>query len=157
MSFSPTEPTRTTAEAVGKVTAGRRNVLVGWCSLVVGAAVGMVMAFWSFDGPVPVPEWIGSYDTLSRRLLRLGHIAFFGLGILNILLAQHLPQFDLGIREKRLAALCMNIGNIFLPLALIAASIWHPLKYVTSLPATSVFIALAIGARGAIRTSGRGP
>lgn len=112
----------------------------------------MVMGFWSFDGPVQVPEWIGGYDALSRRLLRLGHIAFFGLGILNILLARHLPAFDLSFTQKRFAALCMNFGNIFLPLTLIAASVWHPLKYLTSAPATAVFLALVIGARGALRS-----
>jgi len=90
--------------------------------LAAGAIIGMVMGFWSFDGPVPVPDWIDSYDAVSRRLLRLGNIAFFGLGNLNILLAWHLPGFGSPARVKRLAAHCMNIGNVFVPLTLIAAS-----------------------------------
>lgn len=128
------------------------NRTIGWCSLLVGALTGMVMGLWSFDGPMPVPDWVGAYGETSRRLLRLGHIAFFGLGILNILLAQQLPKFRLDEGLKRLGALCMNFGNVFLPLTLLAASIYHPLKYLMAVPATAVVIALALSAFGAVST-----
>lgn len=128
------------------------NQTIGWCSLVVGALTGMVMGLWSFDGPMPVPDWVGAYGETPRRLLRLCHIAFFGLGILNILLAQQLPNFRLDEGLKRLAALSMNIGNVFLPLTLLAASAYHPLKYLMAVPATAVVIALALSAFGAVNT-----
>ncbi len=125
------------------------NFAIGWTSLAVGALVGMVLGLWSFDGPFPVPGWIGAYDSTPRRLLRLGHIAFFGLGILNILLAHHMSHFRLGTGSRRTASICMNFGNVFLPLTLIAASIYLPLKYLMTIPATSVSVALALAAIGA--------
>ena len=30
------------------------------------------------------PGWLGGYDTWPRRMVRLGHIAFFGTGLLNL-------------------------------------------------------------------------
>jgi hypothetical protein len=53
-------------------------------------------------------------------------------------------------RLRRVAAATMNFGNVFLPMTLFAAAFWHPAKYAMSLPATSVFVALAICARGAV-------
>lgn len=126
------------------------NLAVGWSSLAIGALTGLVIGIWSFGGPVPVPEWIGAYDSLPRRLLRLGHIAFFGLGILNIMLARHLGR-PRDIRYPRSPALsAMNFGNVFLPTTLIAASIFEPAKYLMSVPAIAVSFALAVGAYVAI-------
>jgi hypothetical protein len=122
----------------------RANRVVGWCSFVLGITTGLVMGMWSFGGPVPVPEFLGEYNDLSRRLARLGHIAFFGLGILNVLLARELPRLTLTPTIRRVASVAMNFGNLFLPLTLLAAAAFHPLKYFMPIPATSVFIALVI-------------
>lgn len=127
---------------------GEGNRLVAWASIAAGAATGLVMGLWSFDGPMPVPEWIGDYETTARRLIRLGHIAFFGLGILNLLLARELPRLLLKESLVRTAARCMNFGNVFLPITLFAAGAYHPLKYLLPFPAVSVFVALGIVAYG---------
>lgn len=127
------------------------NRTIGWSSMALGAATGLVMGMWSFAGPVPVPEMLGEYSDVPRRLARLGHIAFFGLGILNLLLARDLSNLDLDQGQRRVAAWTMNFGNIFLPLTLFAAAAWHPLKYTMPLPAISVFVAMAIAALGAAK------
>jgi hypothetical protein len=116
--------------------------------MAVGAGTGLVMGMWSFDGPAPVPAWLGDYADTSRRLARLGHIAFFGLGILNVLLAHELPRLQTSVRLKRIASSAMNFGNVFLPLTLFAASVYRPGKYLMSIPAVSVFIALVLVAYG---------
>ena len=126
------------------------NLAVGWSSLAAGALTGLVLGIWSFGGPVPVPEWIGDYDALSRRLLRLGHIAFFGLGILNIMLARHLGRSRSVSYPMPLALAAMNFGNVFLPITLIGASVFEPAKYLMSLPALAVSLALVVGAYVAI-------
>ncbi len=127
----------------------KNNRLTGWLSLAVGVASGLVLGLWSFDGPVAIPEWLGDYGDVSRRLARLGHIACFGLGILNILLSRELARLTLGRVARRTASLAMNFGNILLPLILFAAAAYHPLKYMMVFPASSVFLALAIAAYGA--------
>lgn len=125
------------------------NRRVGWASACLGAVTGMMMGFWSFDGPLPPPGWLGEYGDTPRRLARLGHIAFFGLGILNVLLASELRRSALGPRTKHLASIAMIFGNIFLPVLLFAAAAYRPLKYLLSVPILAVFIALALTAYGA--------
>ena len=122
------------------------NRFVGWVSLAVGAGTGLILGLWSFDGPMAVPAWIGEYGDTSRRLVRLGHIAFFGLGILNILLARELPR--LADTARRIASPAMNFGNVFLPITLLAAAAYPPFKYFMSVPALSVFVALLAAAFG---------
>jgi hypothetical protein len=135
---------------------GAWNRRVGWVSAAVGAGTGLIMGLWSFGGPAPVPAWLGEYGDLSRRLARLGHIAFFGLGILDILLAQELCRSALGRKAKQTASIAMIIGNIGLPLTLFAAAACEPLKYLMSVPACSVFVALAILAYGVFLVPGNG-
>jgi len=129
--------------------AGEFNRVVAWLSLAAGAGTGLIMGLWSFDGPLATPAWIGDYADTPRRLLRLGHIAFFGLGILNLLLVHSLPTFPMGRRARRAVLGCMNFGNVFLPLTLIAAAAFPPFKYLMPLPALSVFVALCLAAGGA--------
>lgn len=127
------------------------NRSIGWASLAAGVATGLVMGLWSFDGPLPSPAWLGEYSETPRRLARLGHIAFFGLGILNILLARELSESSLRERGRRLASRAMNVGNVLLPINLFVAAVWHPAKYVMAIPATAVFVALCLAAWGARR------
>jgi hypothetical protein len=131
------------------------NRTVGWISLVVGIATGLVMGLWSFDGPMTTPAWLGEYGDTARRLARLGHIAFIGLGVINILIAHELPQSALNARGRRLASRHMNFGNIVLPITLFVAAAWRPAKYAMAIPATAVFVALCLTAWGTIRRSSR--
>jgi amino acid transporter len=125
------------------------NFRTGWISVAVGAVTGLVLGLWSFDGPVAVPPWLGEYEDVSRRLARLGHIAFFGLGILNLLLSWSLPRL-LPQRGLRLSASrAMIFGNVCLPIGLFAAALYHPLKYALPVPALAVAAALALAAYGA--------
>jgi hypothetical protein len=129
-----------------------QNRVVGWWSLAAGATTGLVLGLWSFGGPVPIPGWVGDYGDLSRRFLRLGHIAFFGLGLLNVMMARSLPTLALGPVWRRVASICMNAGNVLLPPALFAAGGLPALKYLAAPPATAVTVALVVTAYGVLLT-----
>ena len=137
----------------GPRTRALTNLAIAWGSMAIGALTGLILGLWSFGGPVPVPDLLGEYDALPRRLMRLGHIAFFGLGILNILMAVHLGRIKSGDSHARIALLAMNFGNILLPLTLVCAAFFEPLKYLMSLPAAAVTLALIISARVAIHAA----
>ena len=131
-------------------TAARAHA-IAWISILCGMIVGL----WSFDGPLPVPSWIGGYGDLSRRFIRLAHIAMFALGMLHIMLAKRLEGSTMPISHKRSAYFTMAAGNIVMPLCLIGASIWEPLKYLTTLPAAALTTAFAIVAQDAVRAMRR--
>ena len=128
---------------------GNSNRKIAWAGMAVGAALGMLMGLWSFDGPMAAPPFLGEYDSTARRLARLGHIACFGLGFINLFVARELPLMPQ--RSRRLTGLAMNVGNIGLPLVLLVASAWEPIKFLLPLPATCVLVALTLTARGVRR------
>ena len=121
------------------------NLAFGWVWITMGFLSGALLGMGFHR-----ETFMGGYDSWSRRMARLGHIAFFGLGILNLLLARELAGGVTGGAiargPARLASMTMNFGNVFLPLTLFAASAWRPAKYAMSLPATAVFVALSITA-----------
>ena len=127
---------------------GAANRWIGWTCMAAGVGTGLVLGLWSFDGPVSVPEWIGEYGSTARRLIRLGHIAFIGLAILNILLSRELSRLHLSAVAKRTTAILMNIGNVFLPLTLFAAAAIPSLKYVMPVPASCVLVTMILAALG---------
>ena len=111
----------------------------------------MIIGLWSFGGPLPVPEGIGGYGELARRFLRLGHIAFFGLGLINLSIAGHSGRLNFSPTARRRALTLINLGNIGLPPLLLAAA-WQPvLLYVMPVPVLCVFAALALTATAAWR------
>ena len=58
------------------------NFIAGWLCFLFGAISGALIGLRFHR-----ENWLGGYDSFCRRLLRLGHIAFFGLGLINILFA----------------------------------------------------------------------
>ena len=125
-----------------------RNRMVGWTSLAVGIAVGLVLGLWSFDGPLQPPAWIGEYSDTSRRLVRLGHIAFIGLGLIDVLIERELLRSALGRAGRAVTSWSMVVGNVLLPITLFGAAAYRPAKYFMAVPATAVFVALVLAAYG---------
>lgn len=58
------------------------NLLIGWIGMIGGALAGAALGLFFHE-----EAWLGGYGSFRRRMLRLGHIAFFGLGIVNVLFA----------------------------------------------------------------------
>ncbi len=127
------------------------NRAIGFTSLLIGVVSGMILGLWSFGGPIPAPEALTEYNDLPRRFLRLGHIAFFGLGLINLAIAGHWQRLDLGRPAARRALWLMNLGNLGLPPVLLAAA-WQPaLLYLMPVPVICVFAALTLCVLGAWR------
>lgn len=128
---------------------GKKNVTFGWAWLLAGLIVGAVMGMWSFGGPLPSP--VGDYTSLPRRLLRLAHIAFIALAIINILYGYEIDKARLSNQLKRTGSVCMMLGAILMPIFLIAAAFIEPLKYLTMISATLVIVAVAVMVVGRVK------
>lgn len=58
------------------------HLFIGWMGMLMGVLSGAVIGmFFARE------SWMGGYASFRRRLTRLGHIAFFGIGFLNIMYA----------------------------------------------------------------------
>jgi len=129
---------------------GKKNISFGWMWILVGLMVGAVMGMWSFNGPLPSP--VGDYSSLPRRMLRLSHIAFVALAIINILYGQSIDKLRLDIRWKKLGSICMIFGAMLMPIFLIAASFYEPLKYLTWFSASLIILGVGIMAIGKLKS-----
>ena len=56
------------------------NLFLAWLWILLGFVSGMVLGMF-FHGE----NWLGGYGSFKRRMYRLGHISFFGLGAVNLL------------------------------------------------------------------------
>lgn len=119
------------------------NAAVGWSSLALGAASGALLGLGFHRA-----DFLGGYDSYRRRLIRLGHIAFFGLGFVNLFFALQAPQMRLAPHELQSASWALIIGNATMPLAC-ALTAWRAaLKPVFAVPVATVLygtISAAIG------------
>lgn len=129
------------------------NRRIAWTVMSVGALTGLVMGLWSFDGPLAVPGWLGDYGSTARRLVRLGHIACFGIGILNLLFVTEAERRSSVTPVTQWASRCLNLGNVGLPFGLFAAAVAPPLKYALAVPATAVTVALLLVAWDTFRVA----
>jgi len=121
---------------------GKKNISFGWFWILVGIIIGAVMSMWSFNGPLTSP--VGDYTSLPRRMLRLSHIAFIALGIINILYGYEIDRIKIKYKLKNVGSKCIIYGAIFMPLVLISAVFFEPLKYLAVIPAILIMISLII-------------
>jgi len=87
------------------------NLLMGWIGMLAGVVSGSIIGlFFHRD------EWLGGYASFPRRMVRLGHISFFGLGFLNILFALTLSLVTLDASLARIASWGLIVGAVTMPL-----------------------------------------
>jgi hypothetical protein len=56
---------------------------------------------YAFGGPLPSPAFLGAYNDIGRRLVRLGHAYLIILGLLSILVSRELDRlYHLGWLER---------------------------------------------------------
>ena len=51
------------------------NLFLGWLWILLGFVSGMALGMFFHR-----ENWLGGYGSFKRRMYRLGHISFFGLG-----------------------------------------------------------------------------
>lgn len=130
---------------------GRLNVAVGWTGILFGLAAALWIGTWAFNGPMTAPAGFESYDSLPRRLLRLGHIAAIAVGVLNIVFGRELPRLALSDGWKRAASILAALAWPGLALGCMAAAFVPSLKYALPPGALALTAASAIAAVGAWR------
>ena len=55
------------------------NLVLAWLWILLGFASGLGLGMFFHR-----ENWLGGYSSLKRRLYRLAHISFFGLGAVNL-------------------------------------------------------------------------
>jgi hypothetical protein len=119
--------------------AGEINILFGWAWMCVGFLSGMILGLRA-EGE----QWLGGYASLTRRYLRLSHVAFIALSIINILYGKELGTIDLPNHFKNIGSALMIFGAAGVPLACISAAFLRKTRYLLPVPAAAVLIGVII-------------
>ena len=86
------------------------NLFFGWLWVFWGFVSGTVLGMF-FHGE----GWLGGYGSLKRRMYRLGHISFFGLGIVNLMYALTIHGATAASQRGQLASWAFIAGGITMP------------------------------------------
>ena len=112
---------------------GNLHILLGWGAMffgvISGAAIGL---FFQKE------EWAGGYGAFRRRLLRLGHISFFGLGFINLLFGLTLKTITLPVLHTSISSYGFLIGVITMPLCCYLTAWKKPFRHLFPIPVLSV-------------------
>ncbi len=94
-------------------------------------------------------DWLGGYPAYRRRLIRLGHISFFGLGFLNFLFALTVSPLQIEEDMANFASLSFIVGVITMPISCFLAAWRSSATALFIIPVASVLmgiVAVLIGA-----------
>jgi hypothetical protein len=111
------------------------NLVVGWLAILGGLLVGTAIGlFFDRDG------WLGGYGSWRRRMVRLGHVALVGTGLLNLAFALSVEAGKLE-RVPGLASFLFVLGAATMaPVCFLAA--WRkPLRHLFFVPVLSLVVA----------------
>lgn len=78
------------------------NLVFAWAWILAGFVSGMIMGLKFHD-----ENWLGGYSSFKRRMHRLGHISFFGLGAVNLF-------FYLSLKDAALSSFGIAASRAFI-------------------------------------------
>ena len=110
-------------------------LLAAWIGMLGGVLSGAILGlfFWK-------EEWMGGYGSWRRRLTRLGHISFFGLGFVNFFfgLTHHVVHFP--ARWAEVAAWAFLVGAVSMPSCCFLSAWKKPLRHLFPIPVAGVAV-----------------
>ena len=122
------------------------NILAGWLAMLAGVSSGSVAGlFFHRD------DWMGGYNSYRRRLVRLGHISFFGLGFVNLFFATTVPMLGLHGIGLKVASISFIVALISMPLCCFLSAWWKPFRHLFPVPVTAAFVGISITLLGRMR------
>ena len=111
----------------------RVTLFAGWISMLGGVVTGSFLGLRFHR-----EEWLGGYSSFRRRLLRLGHISFFGLGFANILFAVSVRALPIAATYSLVAASGLVLGAAKMPVACFLTAWQARFRHLFPIPVAAV-------------------
>jgi len=113
------------------------NLRLAWVWILAGLVAGSVQGLFFHRA-----DWLGGYASWPRRMTRLGHVSFFGTGVINLLAV--LTVRALEVRMPSAAALLLALGALGMPLVCYAAAFVRPARHLFVVPVLSLVSGVAV-------------
>ena len=122
------------------------NEIFGWVWIVGGFLSGMTLGL-RFQREY----WLGGYGSFRRRMVRLGHVSFLGLGFLNILFALSAPRVRLDPGGLSIASWSLVVGGATMPLCCALMAWKRALQPAFAVPVASLLLGATLVVAGLLR------
>jgi hypothetical protein len=106
---------------------------IGWIGMLLGVVSGAIIGLYFHR-----EDWMGGYNSFRRRLTRLGHISFFGLGFINFFFAISHQIAGVAAAQAFLAAVAFTIGAATMPLCCFLSAWRKPFRHLFFIPVLGV-------------------
>lgn len=113
------------------------NLLAAWVGILLGFVAGAVQGLFFHDD-----EWLGGYSSWRRRMLRLGHISFFGLAMINLAYAVSLSLLRIEHITPWPSRLLI-LGAILMPTICYLSAVHKPLRHLFPFPVVALLVGAA--------------
>lgn len=112
------------------------NLYGAWIGFLLGAISGAIPGLFFHR-----EEWLGGYTSWPRRLIRLGHISFFGIGFLNLALGLTGTALDI---TSRPASILMLVGAVTMPTVCYTSAFYPRFRHLFFIPAGAVMLSILL-------------
>ena len=109
------------------------NLILAWLWILLGFTSGMALGMFFHD-----ENWLGGYGSFKRRMYRLGHISFFGLGAVNLLFCLTVQNFSLAGPLIHSASLAFIVGAIAMPVCCVVVAHFPKTHLIFAVPVISL-------------------
>ena len=116
-----------------KIETAKLNLLFAWLWILLGFISGMILGMF-FRGE----NWLGGYASFKRRLYRLAHVSFFGLGAVNLLFWLSMEKISGSELPTEAASWAFIIGGVTMPLCCVIMAHCRQAHLIFSVPVLSL-------------------
>ena len=109
------------------------NLFLAWLWILLGFVTGMVLGLF-FHGE----NWLGGYGSFKRRMYRLGHISFFGLGAVNLLFWLTLQIISPAVPLAEVASWAFILGAVTMPICCVVMAHFPKARLIFAVPVLSL-------------------
>src|SRR5271157_647095 len=109
------------------------NLFLAWLWILLGFVSGMWLGLFFHD-----ENWLGGYGSFKRRLYRLGHISFFGLGAVNLLFSVTVRGFSMAGALIHWASMAFIVGAIAMPVCCVIMAHYPKARMLFAVPVVSL-------------------
>ena len=114
------------------------NLYAAWIGIFADCIAGAVQGLFFHKD-----DWLDGYGSWRRRITRLGHISFFGIGFINFAFAVSLRMLEME-GELVVSSRLLIVALITMPLLCYLSAFKKPLRNLFFIPAGSVIIAILL-------------
>jgi hypothetical protein len=116
----------------------RINLYAAWIGILIGTIAGAIQGMFFHE-----EKWLGGYSSWKRRMIRLGHISFFGIGFINFTFA--LTVSNMNVRTSIfLPSTLFIIGAVTMPIICYLSAYKKFFRNLFFIPVLSILVGIIL-------------